>query len=47
LPVRAQPVEVWLQEVVVKAAAVEWQFEQFAIAKVVPAAEWTGLLVPL
>jgi hypothetical protein len=45
--VSAQPVDACVQEVVVKAAAVEWQFEQFAIAKVVPAAEWTGLLVPL
>ena len=44
---RVQPVEVWLQEVVVNAAAVEWQFVQFATAKVVPAAECTGLFVPL
>jgi hypothetical protein len=38
---------VWLQEVVVKSAVTEWQFVQFAAAKVVPAAECTGLFVLL
>ena len=46
-PDRAQPVDVWLQEVVVNAAATEWQFVQFEAAKVVPALECTGLFVPL
>jgi hypothetical protein len=46
LPVSAQYVE-WLQEVVEYAAAVEWQFAQFLISKVVPAAECTGLFVAL
>ena len=49
LPWRAQPVAatLWVQEVVVKLAAVEWQFVQFTAAKVVPAAECTGLFVLL
>jgi hypothetical protein len=38
---------VWVQEVVVNAAAVVWQFPQFTAAKVVPAAECTGLFVLL
>jgi hypothetical protein len=45
--VSGQFVELWLQEVVVKAAAVEWQLVQFEAAKVVPALECTGLFVPL
>jgi len=46
-PGSAQPVDVWLQELVVNAAAVEWQLVQFEAAKVVPALECTGLFVPL
>ena len=47
LPWRAQPVLEWVQEVVVKLAVTEWQFVQFTAAKVVPAAECTGLFVLL
>ena len=50
-PVNAQPVEEWLQEVVMKETAVEWQLAQFAAANALPAAAaatvCTGLLVLL
>ena len=47
MPVRAQPVAVWLQEDVVNGEAVVWQFAQFVEANVLPAAECTGLFVVL
>jgi hypothetical protein len=45
LPVNVQPVELWFHEVVVKGEAVVWQFEQFNVAKVVPAEGCTGSFV--